>query len=497
MSIPSNDKAPPGGDKADCSSLIADRFTGARVTVMGLGTRGGGVGVARYLAEQGAVVTVTDMKPEEALAGPMAELAGLPIRFVLGRHDDRDFTPEGADIVVRNPGVRRSARLLQLARETGVAIEMEMSIFFRACPAPVIGITGTKGKTSTAFLCAAMLSAWDQRTVLAGNMGISALAALPRIAPDTPVVIELSSWQLEALAEHRLAPAIAVLTNISQDHLDAYDSFDDYAATKRSITSAQSATDTFIVNADDPETWRAASETAARVIPFGQDDRGTDGVWFEAENGALVARLGETPVVVSIPANPTLAGPHQGLNIAAAVAAALSRGAPAAAIEQGLASFQGVRDRMEVVAEIDGVTYVNDTTATAPAAVVAALTRYADRPVRLIAGGADKRTDLAPMVEAARVHADVVYLLQGSATPTLAGLLEGAGVPLVGPFETMQDAVQAATAHAAAGDVVLLSPGCASFGLFQDEFHRGACFREAVAAAALPARDATQGVRAQ
>jgi UDP-N-acetylmuramoylalanine--D-glutamate ligase len=479
MAIQSNDNPRPSAEKADRLSLIADRFNGVRVTVMGLGTRGGGVGVARYLAEQGAVVTVTDMKPEEALAGPMGELAGLPIRFVLGRHDERDFTPEGADIVVRNPGVRRTARLLQLSRDTGVAIEMEMSIFFRACPAPIIGITGTKGKTSTAFLCAAMLSTWDERTVLAGNMGISALAALPRIEPDTPVVIELSSWQLEALAEHRLAPTIAVLTNISEDHLDAYDSYADYAATKRSITSAQTETDTLILNANDPEAWRAASETTARVIPFGQGGRGTDGVWLE--DGALVARLGGERLAVRIPANPTLAGPHQGLNIAAAAAAALCRGATVAAVEQGLAGFQGVRDRMEVVAEIDGVTYVNDTTATAPAAVVAALTRYAGRPVQLIAGGADKRADLTPMIEAACAHADVVYLLQGSATPILKELLEDAGAPLEGPFDTMQEAVQAATAHTAAGDVVLLSPGCASFGLFQDEFHRGACFREAVA----------------
>jgi UDP-N-acetylmuramoylalanine--D-glutamate ligase len=491
MAIRSNEDARPGAEKADRSSLIADRFDGVRVTVMGLGTRGGGVGVARYLAEQGAVVTVTDMKPEEALAGPLGELAGLPIRFVLGRHDERDFTPDGADIVVRNPGVRRTARLLQLARDTGVAIEMEMSIFFRACPAPIIGITGTKGKTSTAFLCAAMLSAWDQRTVLAGNMGISALATLPQIEPDTPVVIELSSWQLEALAEHRLAPNIAILTNISEDHLDAYDSYADYAATKRSITSAQTTSDTLILNADDPEVWRAASETNARVIPFGQGDRETDGVWREDET--LTARLGGERLAVRIPANPTLAGPHQGLNIAAATAAALCRGATVTAIEHGLAGFQGVRDRMEVVAEINGVTYVNDTTATAPAAVLAALTRYADRPIRLIAGGADKRADLTPMVEAAGAHADVVYLLQGSATPTLKELLEGAGVPLEGPFDTMQEAVQAATAHTAAGDVVLLSPGCASFGLFQDEFHRGACFREAVTS--LQTRHAHEGAQ--
>src|SRR5215217_8178671 len=245
---------------------MADGFLGQRVTVMGLGTRGGGVGVARFLAEQGAIVTVTDGKTAEELAQPMGELAGLPIRYVLGGHEERDFTPAGADMVVRNPGVRRTSPLLRLAQESGVAIEMEMSLFFRLCPAPIIGITGTKGKTTTATLCAAMLSAWDERTVLAGNMGVSALAQLPRITPETPVVLEVSNWQLEALDEHRLSPQIAVLTNISEDHLDTYDGFADYAATKRSITRHQRPEHWLVVNADDPEAWKAAAETKACIF---------------------------------------------------------------------------------------------------------------------------------------------------------------------------------------------------------------------------------------
>src|SRR5262249_55450797 len=215
--------------------LPAAGFAGKRVTVMGLGTRGGGVGVACFLAERGAIVTVTDGKTADELAQPIGELAGLPIRYVLGGHEEHDFTAVGADLVIRNPGVRRTSPWLRTARESGVPIEMEMSLFFRLCPAPIIGVTGTKGKTTTATLCAAMLAAWDERTVLAGNMGVSALAQLDRIAPETPVVIEVSNWQLEALDEHRLSPHIAVLTNISEDHLDTYDGFADYANTKRSI----------------------------------------------------------------------------------------------------------------------------------------------------------------------------------------------------------------------------------------------------------------------
>ncbi|CAA9586025.1 MAG: UDP-N-acetylmuramoylalanine--D-glutamate ligase [uncultured Thermomicrobiales bacterium] len=457
------------------------RYDGARATVMGLGTRGGGVGVARYLAEHGARVTVTDGKPAAELAEPLAALADLPIRFALGGHREEDFTPAGADLVVRNPGVPRRAPMLALARRHGVPVEMEMTLFFRACPAPIVGVTGTKGKTTVASLCGELLRAWDPRTVLAGNMGVSALGQLPRIAADTPVVIELSSWQLEGLDEHRLAPHVAVLTNISEDHLDAYDGFADYAATKRTIAHHQRPDDLLVVNADDRGTWRAAAETRARVAPFGLDDRGGDGAWRAGDR--LLWRWAGAEVAFDLPETPALAGEHNAANGLAAIAAAMLRGADPAAVRAGLGRFAGVRDRMEPVAEVGGVLFVNDTTATAPVAAVAALRSLAGRRVHLLAGGADKRLDLAPLAVAA-VEAAAVYLLDGTATPALAALLRGAGVEPLGPFGGMDAAVAAAAAAARTGDVVLLSPGTASFGLFRDEFDRGERFREAVRAVA-------------
>ena len=469
---------------------MADSFVGRRVTVMGLGTRGGGLGVSRFLAERGALVTVTDAKPAAALAEPMAALAGLPIRFVLGGHDEADFSPGRADFVVRNPGVPRRAPMLEVARRHGLPVEMEMTLFFRACPAPVIGVTGTKGKTSTATLAAAMLCAWRPDTILAGNMGVSALEQLTRIGPETPVVIELSSWQLEGLAEHRQAPAIATLTMIAPDHLDAYEGFADYAAIKRSVTHYQRPGDTLIVNADDPEAWRAAAETAATVLPFGGADRGGDGAWLDADDLHLRWQ-GET-TAVALPDKPALAGPHHARNALAAMAAARLRGAPMSAVAAGLAAFEGVADRMETVAEIGGVRFVNDTSATAPVAAVAALRSYPVGVVHLIAGGADKRLDAAPLAAEAAARARAVYLLDGTGTPALADGLRRAGVAPVGPFGGMAAAVGAAAAAARAGDVVLLSPGCASFGLFRDEFDRGERFRQAVralvtATAAVPA----------
>jgi UDP-N-acetylmuramoylalanine--D-glutamate ligase len=467
---------------AEGTCLMTDSLYNKRITVMGLGTRGGGVGVARFLAEHGASVTVTDGKTEADLAEPMSELAGLPIRYVLGGHQERDFTLEGADIVVRNPGVRRTSPWLTLARDSGVRIEMEMSLFLRLCPAPIIGITGTKGKTTTSTLCSQMLAAWDSRTVVAGNMGISALKFLDTITPDTPVVLEISNWQLEALDEHGLSPQIAVVTNISEDHLNTYNGFADYAATKRSITRHQGSDDTLIVNADDPEAWQATELSTAQVFPFGTGDRGTVGAWIERD--ALVLRDARREECVTIPDNLRSRGAHQLANVAAAAAAAWRRGASTEAIATGMSSFTGVKDRDELVGEVNGVTYINDTAATTPIATIAALDAYKDRRVHLIAGGSDKQVELTPLAEAAAKQAAAVYLLNGGVTPRLRELIEARGMTCVGPFNVMSDVVIAAAQGAQPGDLVLMSPGCASFDLFRDEFDRGEQFRQAVKALA-------------
>jgi UDP-N-acetylmuramoylalanine--D-glutamate ligase len=455
---------------------------GKRVTLIGLGTRAGGLGVARYLASQGAEVTVTDMRPAEALAEPLAALAGLPIRFVLGGHEERDFTPQRADLIVRNPGVPRRAPLLELARSHGIPVEMEMSLFFRACPAPIVGITGTKGKTTVSTLTGELLRPAFPDVVVAGNMGVSALEQLPRLRPESPVVIELSSWQLEALIEHGLAPRIAVLTLIAEDHLNTYDGFADYAATKRGITRHQRPGDRLVVNRDDPEAWRAASETAATVVPFGEGDRGDDGAWLTPEG--LLWRWQDGETRWPRPTSWVLAGCHGARNALAALAAATLTGASSTTIERGLSAFQGVKDRMETIAEIDGVTFINDTTATAPIATVAALEAVAQRSsqVHLLAGGADKGLDPSPLAEAAARHRAKVYLFAGTATPALESALRTREVTPYGPFVGMSEAVKAARDEARPGDVVLLSPGCASFGLFRDEFDRGDRFRETVTA---------------
>jgi UDP-N-acetylmuramoylalanine--D-glutamate ligase len=300
------------------------------------------------------------------------------------------------------------------------------------------------------------------------------------LRPDVPVIIELSSWQLEALIEHGLAPRIAVLTLIAEDHLNTYDGFADYAATKRGITRHQRPGDWLVLNRDDPEAWRAAGETAATVVPFGEDDRGDDGAWLTAEG--LLWRCQGVETRWPRPASPALAGRHGARNALAALAAAMLAGANPDGIEHGLETFQGVKDRMETVAELDGVTFINDTTATAPAATVAALEALAERQgqVHLLAGGADKGLDPAPLAEAAARHQAKVYLFAGTATPALESALRTRGLTPCGPFTGMTEAVSVARGESQPGDVILLSPGCASFGLFRDEFDRGDRFRETV-----------------
>jgi UDP-N-acetylmuramoylalanine--D-glutamate ligase len=448
---------------------------------MGLGVLGGGVGVARYLAGHGAQVTVTDMRDADSLESSIRQLDGLDIIYHLGAHDLRDFTAAGADIVVRNPGVRPDSPYLIAARADSVRVEMEMTLFFRGCPAPILGVTGTKGKTSVSTLCGEILGHWRPDTLLAGNMGVSALAEVGSVRPETPVVIELSSFQLEALDENRLGPHIAVITNISEDHLDRYDDFDHYLRTKLTIGHHLEATSFMVYNRDDVHASRIAGETSAMLVPFGLEDRSGDGAWLDRDE--LVWRFRGDERRWLRPRQLSLSGNHGALNVLAAIAATSAYGAPPDAVALGLESFGGVANRLEEVASINGVLFVNDTSATAPAATIAALNVLVPRARRLhlIAGGSDKRSDLEDLGMAIAASQARVLVLEGSATPMLVRHIEQAGGSVEGPYASMDEAVRAAVADAGDGDIVVLSPGCASFGMFRNEFDRGEQFKQAVA----------------
>lgn len=459
---------------------LASFVSGKRVTVMGLGILGGGVGVAQYLATHGAHVTVTDMRTADSLVESIHQLGELPITYHLGGHDHADFTSAGADIVVRNPGVRPDSPFLVAARDDGVGVEMEMSLFFRACPAPILGVTGTKGKTSVSTLCGQILRSWKPETLLAGNMGISALAQVDRLNPETPVAIELSSFQLEALDDNALGPHVAVITNISEDHLDRYDDYEHYIQTKLSIGRHLHPDDLVIFDRDDAQAARVAGVTSAKIVRFGITDEGEDGAWLSGND--IVWRIDGVDERWPRPEQLALQGAHGARNVLAAVAATRSYGAPYEAVATGLTSFTGVENRMEEIATIDGVLFVNDTSATAPAATIAALDVLIPRAntLHLIAGGADKQADLHDLAKTIAGSGARVLLLDGSATPDLRQLIEEAGGSIEGVFGSMADCVRAAVGEAQPGDIVALSPGCASFGMFRNEFDRGGQFAAAV-----------------
>ena len=448
---------------------------GRRVLVMGIGRRAGGVGVIRYAVEAGAEVRVTDRGRPEDFGAVVDEFRGTGVEFVLGRHDEADF--EWADVVVRNPDVRRDSPFLAVAERHGARIEMEMTLFLAACPAPTIGVTGTKGKTTTTMLAHSILAQRWPTTVVAGNMGRSALAQLGAVEAGVPVALELSSFQLEGLAEHHQAPTVAVLTNVVPDHLDRYPDFAAYAATKGQIVRHQTADQWKVFPDDDPTVVDLVRGTPARTVTFSDTPSGGDRVLFVAE-GRLMARWDGADLDLGPAAALRVPGAHNVRNALAAAGAALAVGVDAADVRAGLAAFGGVAHRLELVATVGDVTFVNDSTATTPEAAVAALAAFPDRPIVALAGGSDKGLDLEPLAVALRRHAQAVVLLDGTATPALAARLGDAAVH--GPYPSMDAALRQAAALAGPGSVVLLSPGCASFGLFVDEFDRGDQFRATV-----------------
>ena len=448
---------------------------GQRVLVMGIGRRAGGVGVIRYAVEAGAEVRVTDRGDPEDFRAVVDEFRATTVEFVLGRHDEAAF--EWADVVVRNPDVRRDSPFLAVAERHGARIEMEMTLFLRACPAPTIGVTGTKGKTTTTMLVHSILAQRWPATVVAGNMGRSALAHLGDVQAGVPVALELSSFQLEGIGEHRLAPTVAVLTNVCPDHLDRYPDVAAYAATKGQIVQHQTPDEWKVFPDDDATVSSLVAGTPARPVTFSAERSNGDRALFVAD-GQLVARWEGSELDLGPVAALRVPGAHNVRNALAAAGAALAAGADASDVRAGLARFAGVAHRLELVATVGDVAFVNDSTATTPEAAVAALAAFPDRPIVALAGGSDKGLDLEPLAAALGRHARAVVLLDGTATPALRARLGDA--PVHGPYPSMAAALRQAVALASPGSVVLLSPGCASFGLFVDEFDRGDQFRAAV-----------------
>jgi UDP-N-acetylmuramoylalanine--D-glutamate ligase len=476
-----------------------ENFQDAVVTVMGLGRykQGSGLGAAKWLMRHGAQTVITDLKDEEELAESMNLVMEwyekyrtlYPDRtiyqplFVLGEHREEDFVE--ADVVVQNPGVPSESEFIQAAKKKGVAIESDVSLFFRYCPYPIIAVTGTKGKTTTTKMIGEMLELEDEKAVIAGNIKVSPLESLDEIlkrGEPTLVVLELSSWLLESLPDAFEAmekgPDISVLTNVYPDHLNRYEGYGDYIASKEIIFLHQS-TDQYTILNWDHETVRAmGGEVTGKLFWCSRTYQEEDGCYVKGDM-LVMRRDGKDEEIVPL-AEVALKGDHNMENILTTICAARLRGISLPTVQKIVREFKGVSDRQELVREVDEISYINDTTATNPTAVIAALKHFGkDKSVVLIAGGVDKKLDYEELSEEIVKTCKNVFFFEGSATDIMVKQI-GDRVPVEAGLKTMKDAVQKARAAAVKGDIVLLSPGGSSFNLFKNEFDRGEQFREEV-----------------
>ncbi len=472
-------------------------FQNARVTVMGLGLykQGSGMGATKWLIRHGAQTIITDLKTEEELTGSVREVMfwfqkyheDYPDRkihkpvFILGKHQDDNFS--NADFVIQNPGVPKESKYIAIAQNNNVPIETDISLFFRFCPQPIIGITGTKGKSTTTQLLGAIFLEVDPRTVVGGNIKVSPLEYLDSILDQNeaiPIILELSSWQLESLVGIEKNPHIAVLTNIFPDHLNRYGgSYTEYQKSKAIIFNYQNKDDVAIVNRTYPESKSIGDAVPSKRLWFQIEE-------FPEENGIfvrgdkIVFRLDGDEREVIDRSELGMGGEHNLENSLAAVGVAMISDVPLDVMQKVLKEFDGVADRQEIVREYNGVTYVNDTTATTPEATIAALKRFSkNKNVVLIAGGASKDLSYDHVADSIVEMSSHVILLEGIATPDLAKSLGGRIDS--SEAKSMKEAVAKAHQIAKEGDVVLMSPASSSFGMFRNEFERGQQFRDEVA----------------
>lgn len=450
-------------------------WRGKRVLVIGLGVQGGGISTVKWLARQGCKITVTDLKNRHQLKKSLESLKSWPIKYVLGEHPLSLL--RGVDLVVQNPAVPNELPLVKQALRRRLPIANEASIFFDSCPAPIIAVTGSKGKSTVATLLGNIFQAAGRQTVVAGNIKDQVmLSILPKIRPNTAVVLELSSWQLEGLARFKKSPQIGVITNILPDHLDRYKDLAQYAKAKANIFAWQTKADIIVLNNDNLIIKKLARSATANIFWFSIERKVNCGgyvynqaIWFS--NGERIKKILNLKDV-------KLASQHNVENILAATTTAAAVGVKTMDIKKAILKFNGLHSRQELVRKYRGVSYVNDTTATIPQATQRALATFKNKSITLIAGGRDKNLNYVSLATDIKQHVTNLILFPGSATQKII-----AALPKKYPHvlvKTMIAAVKKARRVTVPGGVVLLSPAAASFGTFINEWDRGTKFNQAV-----------------
>jgi UDP-N-acetylmuramoylalanine--D-glutamate ligase len=441
-----------------------------RVLVVGLGKSG--LSSALFLREQGAQVTVSDTRSAEALAKEIPALLDAGIMVESGGHGLLTFRRQ--DLIVVSPGIPMDTPEVKQAKAFGLTVIGELELASRFLKGKVVAITGSNGKTTTTTLLGKIFAEAGEPTLVGGNIGLPVIDLVAKSTADTVSILEVSSFQLETIEAFR--PWIAVVLNITPDHLDRHGNFENYAAAKTRITERQEADDFLVLNAEDKPTQMVAAKTRAQIYWFSGRRAVKQGAFVHGESIFFLAKEGGKPEPVMPVAEIALKGAHNIENVLSAVCAARLAGIPAEKIRASVAGFKGVEHRLEFVRSLHGVDFYNDSKATNVDAAMKAVTSFAGG-IHLIMGGKDKNSDYGAMAELLKERVKIVYTI-GSAAEKIEHQLQG--VVKIVSAETMQAAVAEASKAAVAGDVVLLAPACSSFDQFENYEQRGQVFRQLV-----------------
>jgi len=447
-------------------------LNGKRVLVVGLGKSG--VASALFLKKHGANVAVSDTKSGDELRNEIPVLLDHGITVETGGHGDRTF--RGQDLIVVSPGVPVDAPPLVQARSLGESVIGEVELAAQFLPGPIVAITGSNGKTTTTTLTGEIMAAAGFSTLVGGNIGTPAISLADRANKETVIVLEVSSFQLETIATFR--PKVAVVLNVTPDHLDRHRTLDVYVNAKARIFENQQSSDFAVLNEDDPTCVTLAGRARAQVFWFSRHKEVRQGAWVS--EGKILFRDAKGQREILDVADIPLKGAHNLENVLAAVCAGALMGCAPEKIRQAVHEFKAVEHRLEFVASIRGVDYYNDSKATNVDATVKALESFPAN-IHLILGGKDKGSDYTVLNDLLRKRVKRVYTIGAAAAKIESQIVSAKdGGPELVHAETLENAIRKASAVAQEGDIVLLAPACASFDQFKSYEHRGKVFKEVV-----------------
>ncbi len=447
---------------------MVESFKNLKVTIMGLGLHGGGLASALFFLNQGAEVTITDLRSVDILKPTINKLNDFCVKYTLGKHLDEDFI--NADIVIKNPGVPKSSKYLKLAKR----VETDISIFLKRVDAPIIAVTGSKGKSSTVSALYHVLKKHNPKTKLGGNITVSPLTFIDDVDDKTPVILELSSWQLADISgKGCLKPKIAAITNIMNDHQNAYNSLEEYAADKAVIFENLSGDG--ILNFNDSFTNFFKTNLKSEPLYFSNKLEASEinGAFLDDMKQGWINIEGKKVLVLD--RELSLKGEHQRENLLLSALILYRFGVNVDLIKSSLKEFKGIAHRMELFLERDGVKYYNDSAATIPEAVCAAVDSFLT-PVKLICGGTDKELDFECVKDSFKKPLSI-HLLEGSGTDKMIKVLKRENIPFFGPYPSLKTLLDEFNKSLQPRESVLFSPGATSFGMFNNEFDRGDQFK--------------------